>query len=47
MSSAPGFRFDDRLEEAAHRLVEAADMLSRTLRGDPPEAGLERLEAAL
>ncbi len=33
--SAPGFRFEDRLEEAAHTLVEAADVLSGTLRGEP------------
>jgi IclR family transcriptional regulator, KDG regulon repressor len=33
--SAPGFRFDDRLEEAARCLVAAADTLSGALRGEP------------
>jgi len=33
--SAPSFRFDDRLEDAAHRLVGAAGVLSGTLRGGP------------
>jgi DNA-binding IclR family transcriptional regulator len=32
--SAPAFRFDHRLEEAAHCLVEAAGTLSGILRGD-------------
>jgi DNA-binding IclR family transcriptional regulator len=32
--SAPRFRFDDRLEEAARRLVEVAAELSSTLRGE-------------
>ncbi|HET6171354.1 MAG TPA: IclR family transcriptional regulator [Gaiellales bacterium] len=39
--SAPGFRFEHRLEEAARCLVEAADALSRVLRGDPLDTGRE------
>jgi len=31
--SAPRFRFDDRLDEAAHRVVEAAGMLSAAIGG--------------
>jgi IclR family transcriptional regulator, KDG regulon repressor len=45
--SAPGFRFHDRLEEAAQRLVEAADALSSLLRGAPLDTSAEPLEAAL
>lgn len=33
--SAPRFRFDDRLDEAARRLVEVTGELSETLRGAP------------
>jgi DNA-binding IclR family transcriptional regulator len=33
--SAPGFRFEHRLEEAARCLVAAADELSGALRGEP------------
>ena len=33
--SAPRFRFDDRLEEAARRLVVAADELSVAIGGRP------------
>jgi IclR family KDG regulon transcriptional repressor len=37
--SAPSFRFEDRLEEAARLLVDAADTLSGVLRGNPLETG--------
>jgi DNA-binding IclR family transcriptional regulator len=46
--SAPAFRFDDRLEEAARYLVEAAATLSGMLRGDPlPPGAVPTLESAL
>jgi DNA-binding IclR family transcriptional regulator len=37
--SAPSFRFEHRLDEAARLLVEAADTLSGALRGNPLEIG--------
>jgi DNA-binding IclR family transcriptional regulator len=37
--SAPSFRFEHRLDEAARLLVEAADTLSGALRGDALETG--------
>jgi IclR family KDG regulon transcriptional repressor len=39
--SAPSFRFEHRLEEAAQLLVAAADKLSGVLRGDPLDTGGE------
>jgi IclR family KDG regulon transcriptional repressor len=46
--SAPAFRFEDRLEEAARYLVEAAATLSGMLRGDPlPSGAAPALESAI
>ena len=39
--SAPRFRFDDRLEEGALRVVEAADALSRSIGGAPARSAFD------